>query len=406
MARNDITSKLLKKLYLKKFFSKKEISLFFHCNITTIHKKMEEFDIPTREQAKAVKIAMQKQIIKIPKSKLEKLYFKKKLSIPQIAENLRHDLSIIVRELKRHRIPRRSLSEALVLSWRKKRIKRSVIEKLYHVKKLTQEQIAKKLHKSPEHICKLMKEYGLKARRPSYYHTLYRKYDFSNDLKEKAYLIGFRTGDLGVHLSPSGKLIIVSSTSTKKEQIRLFKNLFQKYGHIWISKPRRDRNKAFMVSLNRTFNFLLPKQDKVPAWARRDKKYFLSFLAGYTDAEGCFYISKDRVAGFRLASYDKKTLKQIHAGLLRIGIICNPPKLSIKKGFIKSDGCIYRNDLWCFTINKKSSLFSLLQLLEPKLKHQKRLRDLKRAKQNIFERNQKHLFRAKKPRLLAVGKLV
>jgi len=391
MHRNDITCKLLKKLYLKKLLSKKEIACFLKCNITTIHKKMKKFNIQARPIAKAIRIAMKKQIIKILKSKLENLYLKNKFSISKVAEKLDYDRSIIKRELERHRIPLRAQSEVVSLRWNEERTKKIVLKNFYYKDKLTQEQISKKLKKSRNHILMLMKKYDLKTRKRSETSTRYPKFDFSHNLEEKAYLIGFRTGDLSANLSPNKKLITVGTTSTKSEQIKLFKNLFRKYGHIWISKKRKDGNKVFIVRLNYTFNFLLPKRDNIPKWIRENYDYFLSFFAGYTDAEGCIHIDKNNVSRFQLASYDKNILKQIYKQLIKIGIECKSPKILVKKGHIKSDGLVYRNNHWRFTINKKSSLLSILQLLKLKLKHRKRLNDLLKAEQNIIKRNQKTL---------------
>ncbi len=390
MPRKDITPTLLKKLYHKKLLSMKEIAQLLNCNITTVYKKMVKFRIPRRSQAEAVRIVMRKKIIKIPKSKLENLYLKKKFPICEIAKKLNYARETIKRELERHKIPVRTKTEALRLSGRKRRIKKSILIKLYYKNRLTQEQIGKKLNRHRGTIHRLMKEYGLKTRKQSEISTRYPKFDFSGDLEEKAYLIGFKKGDLDVKLSPSKNLIIVGCTSTKTEQIELFRNLFKKYGHVWVGKKREDGNRRFIVSLNRTFDFLLSGKDNIPKWIRENDTYFLSFLTGYTDAEGCIYIPKNNVAGFKLASYDKNILKQIHKQLLKIGIECNPPRIHVKKGYKKSDGCVYRGDEWCFTISKKSSLLALLRLLKPRLKHQKRLKDLKKAEQNIIERNRKH----------------
>lgn len=389
MPRKDITPKLLKELYLKKLLSKKEIALLLNCNIITIHKKMKKFGIPTRKQGEAVKIAMKKQIIRILKYQLKNLYLKQRLSIGEIAKKLHYCRETIRREVERYGIPLRTKSAAFRLGWRKKRIKKSILAKLYYKDHLTQEQIAKKLGKNRATILRLMQEYRLKTRKKSEFMTRYPKFNFSGNSEEKAYLIGFRTGDLDVKLSPAKNLITIGCTSTKAEQFKLFRDLFKKYGHIWVSKQRRDRNRVFVVSLNHTFDFLLPKRDNILKWIRENKDYFLSFLAGYTDAEGCIYIAKNNVAGFKLSSYDKNILKQIHNQLLKIGIECKPPRISIKKGYKKLDGCVYRDDEWCFHINKKSSLLPLLQPLKTRLKHQKRLKDLKKAEQNIIKRNQK-----------------
>ena len=393
MRRNDITPKLLKELYLKNLLSKKEIASHLHCNITTIHKKMKKFNVPIRNRVEAVRIAMRKQIIKISKSKLENLYLKKNLSLTEIAKKLNHDRSIIKREIEKHKIPLRSQSATMKLVVSKNKIKKSVIAKLYYKDRLTQKQIGKKLNVHKETIRRLMKEYKLKTRKKSEISTRYPKFNFSGDLKEKAYLKGFRVGDLDVQLSHSKNLIIARCTSTKIAQIQLFKNLFKKYGHIWISKRRKDGNRVFEVSLNRTFDFLLSKKDNIPKRIRENKNYFLSFLAGYTDAEGHIGIGWKNIAYFTLSSYDKNILKQIYQQLLKIGIECNPPRIHVRKGYKKSDGFIYRNDEWRLTIKKKSFLLLLLQLLKPRLKHRKRLKDLKKAEQNIIERNQRTLLK-------------
>lgn len=389
MRRNDITKNILNKLYNINLLSKKEISLRLKCNITTIHKRMKKFSIISRPQAESVKIAMKKQIIKIPKTHLKNLYLNKKLSIEKIAKSLNYCKEIIERELKRNKITLRSKADAVRLGSQSRRIKKSVLINLYYKKKLTQKEIAQKLNRHPGNICELMEYYRLKTRKPDFYHTKYKKSDFSGSTKEKAYLIGFRLGDLYVKLLPSKKLITVGTTSTKIEQIRLFKKLFKKYGNVWISRKRKDGNRTFVVLLNRSFDFLMPKTDHVPKWIQNNRKPFLSFLAGYTDAEGCIFIAKNNVASFRLGSYDKNIIKQIYKNLLKIGIVCNPPKIHIKRGYKKGDGLIYRKDEWYFFINKKRPLLKLLTLLRPLLKHQKRLRDLKRAEKNIIKRDDK-----------------
>lgn len=391
MHRKDITLKLLKKLYLEKLLSQREITLLLQCNITTIHKKMGKFNIPTRTHVRAGEIAMKKRIIKIPRYKLENLYLKGGFSIPQIAKTLNCDRSIIVRELKRNSVSRRSHGEAISLGWKKKRVKKSTIKKLYYKDRLTQKEIARKLNKSTAYICKLMRVYNLKTRTADKYHTRYQKYNFSKNSQEKAYLIGFRLGDLAVNLSPSKNLVIVSTTSTKNEQLTLFKNLFKQYGYIWISKKREDGNRVCLTRLNRSFDFMLPKKDNIPKWIQGNKNLFLSFFAGYTDAEGCISIGGNNVALFKLSSYDKNILKQIYKQLLKIGIECNQPRIHVKKGYRKSDGSKYRNDEWSFVVAKKSSLLRLLQCLEPKIRHSKRLTDLKKAMLNINKRNQKTL---------------
>lgn len=392
MSRSDITPQLLKKLYHGQKLPKREVALRLKCNITTIHKKMARFGISTRDRIKAVRIAMQKKIIILPKYKLQYLYLHKSSPISEIAKILVRDRATIRRELVRYGIPLRSKAHALKLSGAKRKIKKSLLQRLYFGKRLTQQQIAQKIGRSRGTITRLMRAYGLKTRPAAYYHTRYPKYDFSGNLQEKAYLIGFRLGDLHVQLTPSQQIISVSCTSTRQEQLRLFKELFWRYGRIWTSKRRSDGNMTFAVLLNRSFDFLLPKVDSIPQWIFKNNEFFISFLAGYADAEGCIWSSSNR-ASFTLASYDKHILKQIYKKLIQLGIHCPRPKILVKKGHIKADGSTYHKDHWYLTTVKKSVVFALLEMLEFQLKHQKRLKDLKRAKQNILQRNQVRLER-------------
>jgi hypothetical protein len=48
----------------------------------------------------------------------------------------------------------------------------------------------------------------------------YARQDFSGDPAEKAYLVGFRQGDL--HVALEGHTIVVKCTSTRSEQVELF----------------------------------------------------------------------------------------------------------------------------------------------------------------------------------------
>ena len=53
------------------------------------------------------------------------------------------------------------------------------------------------------------------------------KLPFCGNLKEKAYLIGLRTGD--IHARKPHRLIYAETTSTKTSQLMMFMNCFEKY---------------------------------------------------------------------------------------------------------------------------------------------------------------------------------
>ena len=66
------------------------------------------------------------------------------------------------------------------------------------------------------------KKFGIKTRNLSQSNTLYQKREFNGNNKLKAYMIGFRLGDLNVKNINKGTIFIKSST-TKKEQEDLIK---------------------------------------------------------------------------------------------------------------------------------------------------------------------------------------
>jgi len=104
----------------------------------------------------------------------------------------------------------------------------------------------------------------------------YERSDFSGDLVEMAYLIGFRLGDL--HVEVEGNTVVVKCTSTRQEQVELFRTLFEPYGRVYTDEAtmeRRQRKSVGMYArLNRTFEFLVPKQDRIPEWIQRDELAF------------------------------------------------------------------------------------------------------------------------------------
>ncbi|MBI2068683.1 MAG: hypothetical protein HYT67_01075 [Candidatus Yanofskybacteria bacterium] len=277
------------------------------------------------------------------------------------------------------------------------RISRPDLKKLYLKEFRGSYEIAKILNCSPSLIRKRLEEFGIKSRtvqeakaltRPRYPRT-----DFSGDLIEKAYLIGFRLGDLyAVKTHPNSPTIRVGTNSTKEDQLLLVEGLFSKYGHV--KRNGRDKNGAIHVRafVNNSFNFLVPKEDKIDSWILKNKDYFIAFLAGYADAEGTFCIcGGDGV--FSIKSQDKNTLFSIWKTLNRLGILCKKPSLFRVAGFIDYRGIKNNKDAYIFTIYRKDSLLKLIDLLKPYLKHGKRIKDMLLVEQNINNRNIKYNFK-------------
>ena len=290
------------------------------------------------------------QLIPIPKYKLIELYKRRKLSIRKIAKIYPCHWTTIYRKLRAFNIEIRSPSEAAT----KIHISKSKLKYYYLHEKLSTCEIAKIYNCDDFTILKKIHAYNIKVRTRSEAISKYPKYNFNGSLREKAYMIGFRLGDL--YVERNCQLIIVQCSSTRLEQIRLIKNLFSKYGHIRIRKTHRvfgGRNVIdICCHLNKSFEFLLPKTDRVPEWIRQNKRFFIPFLAGYTDAEGWIGLSdvkrKKKQPAFQVSSYDKNILGQIWINLQKLGVIC--PKVGLHRP--KSKKRKQNQNSWILGVNK------------------------------------------------------
>jgi transcriptional regulator with XRE-family HTH domain len=384
MSKINIPKNILKELYTDQRLSIAKIAKKLNCHPRTVHRKMKQYRVKSRTLSEAATKVL------TSKERLRELYNKKGLSTEQIGKLYNCSHATILNKMKIYKIKRRSR-----LGSRKSvKIPKYVLKNLYGKQKLSQAQIAKKLGYSICAIQKKMQAHNIKPRSYSEANTIYPKYDFGEHLKEKAYLIGFRLGDLSV--KRKGSLIHVGCSTTILEQVQLIKNLFSKYTNVYTKESRILNNKQVIdiqCLLNESFNFLLPKEDKVEDWILKNNKLFFAFLAGYIDAEGYIFTrlsnknSKTPTAGFELQSYDKNILHQIWKKLNSLNIECPKPLISKPKGYTAKSGIKNNNDLWRLSVNKKDSLLVMLTSIESYIRHGKRKKRLKEAKQNIIFRN-------------------
>lgn len=107
------------------------------------------------------------------------------------------------------------------------------------------------------------------------------------------------------------------------------------------------------------------------------------------DAEGHIEIDKKDCAKLGVWSYDKNILKQLYQGLNHYGIYCLKPKITRKKGYEKNGLILHRKDTWGLGVYRKKDLLEIFNKVSPYLKHEKRYKDMEKAKINILERNKK-----------------
>ena len=204
---------------------------------------------------------------------------------------------------------------------------------------------------------------------------IYERKDFTGTSEEKAYLIGFRLGDLYVGKThPDSPTIRVSSNSTKSVQINLIRELFSPYGHVKEIGPDKKGATNIRAYLNNTFSFLVPKYPNIPPWILKSKKYSAEFFAGYVDAEGTFAISNRNQPLFSIKSQDKGILSDIHKYILpKIGVNTRFQFVRAKDSVML--GIKSNKDVFGIFVYNRKDLLSILTALLPYLKHRKRRED-------------------------------
>lgn len=266
---------------------------------------------------------------------------------------------------------------------KKNNISKQRLINLYHKKKLSPYKIGQLLGCCFSTISNRLKEYKIPLKTKAQAQMKYGKKNFSGDKIEKAYLIGFRIGDLNAYMrGKKSETIVVRCHSTDENQIKLMKYLFSKYGQVTVSKSKYGSH--INCFLNKSFLFLLIKNDNVETWIIKNHKYSSAFAAGYIDAEGNFILNQGR-ARFKVDSYDKKILKWMHEWLID-NKINSKFRLIAKKGESRGNGIVFNDNLWRVNVNDKFSMLKFINLIYPHIKHKKRKKDILLMKKNINKR--------------------
>lgn len=184
--RVNLSSDELHELYVRQGKTMNEIAAQFGVGASSVRRRLHELGIVARPRGP--KGAKESASLTLSELDLRGLYLEQRLSIPQIAELYGCANETIRQRLLKHHIPIRSFSQAHLV------------------------------------------QHG----------TIDEYKDFDGDEREKAYLVGFRLGDLHVRREKaSSELITISCGSTIFEQIELIRELFAPFGHVGVSKAFR-----------------------------------------------------------------------------------------------------------------------------------------------------------------------
>ncbi len=265
-------------------------------------------------------------------------------------------------------------------------INKDLLYELYINKNFTPAKIGKKFNCSFSTVTNRLQEYNISLKDPSYARVRYARKDFNGTLEQKAYIIGFRIGDLNVYKpSANSHTIVVRCHSTQIEQVNVIKSLFKGFGKITVSLRRGH----FHINcfLNDSFSYLLTKDFNAWEWIRNqtNERVSFAFIAGYTDAEGNFILNQGK-ARFKIDSYDFDVLKWISEWLTKNGV-ANKFRCIYKQGE-GVNGCTYvfKKDLWRLNINEMSAIKKFILSTLPLFRHKIRIQDAKKSLKNINDR--------------------
>ncbi len=214
MKKIDISNTELQHLYKYKKCNIYKIAAIYNCSIATISQRLKEYKINTWWKAANIEYDV-----------LQELYIEKRMTMKEIAENLNCSQTTIVAKIHKYGIKSRKKKFSFTAQ---------DLNTLYAKDRKCQWVIARERGCSQAMISKRMKRFKIPVRSKSELSSRFMRFDFSGNLIEKAHMIGFRIGDL--HVRKHRLLVSVSTTTTRPEQIYLFEDMFEKYGHIRIIK--------------------------------------------------------------------------------------------------------------------------------------------------------------------------
>jgi hypothetical protein len=267
------------------------------------------------------------------KQDLERLYLNQKLSAGKIAnayglkyKNAKVAESTILYQLKKNGIKRRDradhirkFTEALVDEWVLR------YEAGESLKQIAGNEI------SPVSVFLHLRKRGVQLRDKVEAQiqavTKYERRPFDESEIERAYLLGFAKGDC--QTIRHGRAVRVRTSTTHPGMADLFGDLFGRFGLVHLY-PRRSKLTGYEwsleVDLHPSFEFLLESFQEAMQECGRSIPAFLSFLAGFLDAEGTIYFHRKGEGGafeVSFANSNVQVLTWIQRLLTLVGIHSN-----------------------------------------------------------------------------------
>lgn len=258
----------------------------------------------------------------------------------------------------------------------------TTLSKLYWQAGLSLAKIGSRLNCSWSTVANRLREANIPLKKKTEMRVKYRKKPFQGSLEEKAYILGFRLGDLNVYKPyKNSKILVIRCHTTIRSQAYLIRSLFYEYGGVKISKSPHN---GFTINcfVDNSFAFLLPKI--LPKWVFQSAKTALPFIAGYIDAEGTFGLNQGK-GRLKVDAYDFLVLRNI-CKFLRMKRMVVKFRHIAAKNSPHYGGGQWNGNLWRLSINSAQSLEIFTKMIYRHLRHAQRRKDAAIVLRNIHSR--------------------
>jgi hypothetical protein len=260
---------------------------------------------------------------------------------------------------------------------------RRVLDGLHNGKRVSLLRISKDTGKSYTAIWGLCRALGIQTRsvaeaqaNSAASRSKHKRTPFGGSEEERAYMLGFKNGDLTAW-QVSGTAVMVTSTTTHPAFSEVFRSLFGRYGHVY-EYPMDEEGRGYKwkvgVRLDNSFRFLIQSQEASLEGVSKSRREFLAWFAGIVDSDG--HVRVTNSSGYAravIAVYSTNRtflvkLRDLSAGL---GVHFDGPHLTAKEGTTTPKGITYRKDFSNIAVQRSAEAQSLLGELP--LRHAEKL---------------------------------
>jgi hypothetical protein len=204
---------------------------------------------------------------------------------------------------------------------------------------------------------------------------------FSGGETERAYLLGYRAGDLNA-FQPSANTVVARVSTTHQAMLEMFERTFAPYGHCE-AVPRQvfltGYDWQIRAILGNSFSFLVTK----PAHPPNETNHFYAFVAGFSDSDCNWSVNNGNGKThykFALTSADYKLLGELKVSFEKKGyhpllaITREKDTVKVMKGLRETRQITLKKDTWALKMNRKEEVKALARVILPFSRHSEKMR--------------------------------